>query len=60
MFTIRNVTIGFAVLVVAFLAFILFKPAEKKVDVTPQKPAATQQVAPAKPAEPAKKDDKKK
>jgi cell division protein FtsN len=59
MFTTRNLIIA-AVVVVAFvIGYIVLKPS-KKVDVTPTKPAATQQVAPAKPAEPAKKDEKKK
>ena len=59
MFTTRNLIIA-AVFVVAFvIGYIVLKPS-KKVDVTPTKPAATQQVAPAKPAEPAKKDEKKK
>ena len=59
MFTTRNLIIA-AVVVVAFvIGYIVLKPS-KKVDVTPTKPAATQQVAPVKPAEPAKKDEKKK
>jgi len=54
MFTTRNLIIAAVVVVVLVLGYIAFKPS-KKVDVTPTKPAATQQVAPAKPAEPAKK-----
>ena len=59
MFTTRNLIIAAVVLAVLVIGYVVFTPS-KKVDVTPQKPAATQQVAPAKPAEPAKKDDKKK
>jgi len=59
MFTTRNLIIAAVVVAVLVLGYIAFKPS-KKVDVTPTKPAATQQVAPAKPAEPAKKDEKKK
>ena len=60
MFTTRNLIIAAVVVVVLVIGYIAFKPS-KKVDVTPTKPAATQQVAPAKkPAEPAKKDEKKK
>ena len=54
MFTYRNIAIATAVIFVLIVGYYVLKP--KKVDVTPQKPVTTQQVAPAKkPAEPAKK-----
>lgn len=59
MFTTKNLIIAAVVFAVLVIGYVIFAPS-KKVDVTPQKPATTQQVAPAKPAEPAKKDDKKK
>ena len=59
MFTTRNLIIAAVVLAILVVGYIVLKPS-KKVDVTPTKPAVTQQVAPAKPAEPAKKDEKKK
>jgi hypothetical protein len=54
MFTYRNIAIATVVVFVLVVGYYVLKP--KKVDVTPQKPVVTQQVAPAKkPAEPAKK-----
>jgi hypothetical protein len=55
MFTYRNIAIATVVLLVLIVGYYVLKPS-KKVDVSPQKPVTTQQVAPAKkPAEPAKK-----
>ncbi len=54
MFTYKNIAIAVVVIFVLLVGFYLVKPS-KKVDVTPAKPAITQQAAPAKPAEPAKK-----
>jgi hypothetical protein len=54
MFTYRNIAIATVVVFVLVVGYYVLKP--KKVDVTPQKPVATQQVVPAKkPAEPVKK-----
>lgn len=54
MFTYRNIAIATVVVFVLIVGYYLLKP--KTVDVTPQKPVATQQVAPVKkPIEPTKK-----
>ncbi len=53
MFTYRNIAIATIVVFVLVIGYYVLKP--KKVEVTPAKPAVTQQVVPAKPAEPAKK-----
>jgi len=52
MFTYKNIAIATVVVLAIVIGYYLLKP--KKVDVTPAKPAITQQAAPAKTAEPAK------
>ena len=55
MFTYKNIAIAVIVIFVLLIGFYTLVKPSKKVDVTPAKPAVTQQAAPAKPAEPAKK-----
>jgi hypothetical protein len=55
MFTYRNIAIATVVVLVLVVGFYTLVKPSKKVDVTPAKPAVTQQAVPAKPAEPAKK-----
>jgi hypothetical protein len=52
MFTYKNIAIATVVVLAIVIGYYLLKP--KKVEVTPAKPAITQQAAPAKTAEPAK------
>jgi len=55
MFTYRNIAIATVVILVLIVGYYVFKPSNK-VEVSPQKPVATQQVAPVKkPTEPVKK-----